>query len=169
MSNGRTIVITAYGHDKIIDKIAVSSFELSEDSYYSAQNSGATTYCDAINSLELQDDSWVLAKIISENQKYALDQFLPLKLSDIIIQLDDRAIQKILREIDSLELAKALKGLDEIVKEKIFANMSKRASQMLKEDMEFMGPVRTAESKECQGKLLDIIRHFEQTGEIIIP
>jgi flagellar motor switch protein FliG len=169
MGNGRDIVVTAYGHDKIIDKIAVSSFEHSEDNYYNNQNSDAKTYCDTINSLALKGDSWVFAKILSENAQYALDVFLPLKFSDVIMKLDDRAIQKVLRGMDSQDLAKALKDQDEIVKEKIFSNMSQRASQMFKEDMEYMGSVRIIDIKECQEKILNNIRHLGQTGEIIIP
>jgi flagellar motor switch protein FliG len=169
MGNGRSIVVTAYGHDKIIDRIAISSFQFSENYYYDNQNSDAQTYCDMINSLVLKGDSWVFAKILSENAPYALDAFLPLKFSDLIIKSNDAAIQKILREIDALELAKALKDQDEIVKEKIFANMSKRTAQMVQEDMEFMGAVGIQDVKKCQEKILNITRHLEQVGEIVIP
>jgi flagellar motor switch protein FliG len=79
------------------------------------------------------------------------------------------AVQKVLREIDSQELGKSLKDQDEAVKEKIFTNMSKRASQMLKEDMECIGPVGTIDVKETQEKILSIIRHLESIGEIVIP
>jgi flagellar motor switch protein FliG len=167
MRNGRTIVITAYGHNKDIDKIAVSSFENSENGYYN-RGSDAETYCNTINSLQLKGDSWIFAKAVSENTQYGLDEFLPLKFSDVIIKLDNMAIQKILRATDALELAKSLKGQDEPVKEKILSNMSKRASQMLKEDIEYMGPIRIEDVKESQEKILNIIRHLEQTGEIVI-
>ena len=85
-----------------------------------------------------------------------------------IVLLDDRSIQKILREIDGQEAAKALKGVDGEVQEKIFKNMSKNAAKMLKEDMDFMGPVRIKDVEEAQQKILAIIRHLEETGEIII-
>jgi flagellar motor switch protein FliG len=169
MGNRRSLVVTAYGHSKTIDKIAVSSFEISEGNYYSNHESDAKTYCDTINSLELKGDSWVSAKILSENTQYSLDIFFSLKFSDIITKLDNMAIQKILREIDFQELAKSLKDQDEIVKEKIFTNMSKRASLMLKENMEFMGPTRITDVKESQKKIVSIILHLDQTGEIIIP
>lgn len=169
MGNRDSIVVTAYGHDKIIDKIAVSLFEDSEDRYENNQNSDAKTYCDMINSLALKGDSWVFAKIFSENAQYALDVFLPLNFSDIFIQLDDRAIQRILSGLDSRELIKALKDQDETVKERIFSNMSKTAARLLKEDMEFMGPVRTVDVKDCQEKILNIIRRLEQSREIVIP
>ena len=64
--------------------------------------------------------------------------------------------------------AKALKGVDSEVQEKIYKNMSKRAATTLKEDMEFMGPVRIKDVEEAQQKIVSIIRHLEETGEIII-
>jgi flagellar motor switch protein FliG len=78
-------------------------------------------------------------------------------------------IQKVLRDIDSSELAKSLKDQDEAVKEKIFTNVSKRAAQMLKEDMKYMGPIGIMDVKETQKKILSIICHLESTGEIAIP
>jgi flagellar motor switch protein FliG len=85
-----------------------------------------------------------------------------------IVMLDDRAIQKVMREVDSQELAKALKSVDAEVQDKIFRNMSKRAAGMLKEDMEFMGPIRLKDVEEAQQKIVSIIRHLEDTGEIVV-
>jgi flagellar motor switch protein FliG len=75
----------------------------------------------------------------------------------------------VLREIDTWEFVKSLKDQNEAVKEKIFTNMSKRASQMLKEDMECMGPVRIMDVKEAQEKILMVICHLESIGEIVVP
>jgi len=86
-----------------------------------------------------------------------------------IVMLDDRSIQKIMREVDSQELCKALKSVDSEVQEKFFENMSKRASAMLKEDMEYMGPVRLKDVEEAQQKIICIMRHLEDMGEIVIP
>ena len=85
-----------------------------------------------------------------------------------IVMLDDRAIQKVLREVDTQELSKALKSVDTEVQDKIFRNMSKRAAGMLKEDMEFMGPVRLKDVEEAQQKIVSTIRHLEDSGEIVI-
>lgn len=85
-----------------------------------------------------------------------------------IVMLDDRAIQKVLREVDTQELAKALKSVDTEVQDKIFRNMSKRAASMLKEDMEFMGPVRLKDVEEAQQKIVSTIRRLEDGGEIVI-
>lgn len=85
-----------------------------------------------------------------------------------IIQLDDRAIQAVMREVDMKDLATALKGTKPEVAQKIFANMSDRAVGMLKEDMEFMGPVRTKVVEEGQQKVVAIIRKLEESGEIVL-
>ena len=170
MAGRESIVITAYGHEKTIDKIAVSLFDEPDTAYgyYNRDNeSNAKMYCNTINNLELKGDSWVFAKIIPANTQLTLDTFIPGKF-DIILELDDRSLQKVLREIDSRELAMALKGENEAMHEKVFRNMSKRAAQMFKEDMEYMGPVRKQDVKEAQEKILTIIHHLEDTGEIVI-
>ena len=85
-----------------------------------------------------------------------------------IVLLDDRAIQKVLREVDTAELAKALRGVDSEVQDKIFRNMSKRASALLKEEMEYMGPVRLKDVEETQQKIVAIIRKLEDQGEVVV-
>jgi flagellar motor switch protein FliG len=85
-----------------------------------------------------------------------------------IVMLDNRSIQKVIREVDTQDLTRALKGVDTEVQEKVFQNVSKRAAQALKEDMEYMGPVRIKDVEEAQQKIVAVIRHLEDTGEIII-
>ena len=85
-----------------------------------------------------------------------------------IITLDDKAIQRVLREVETKDLAMSLKGIKEDVKEKIFKNMSERAQAMLRDDMEYMGPVRAREVQEIQTKIVGIIRTLEVAGEIVI-
>lgn len=86
-----------------------------------------------------------------------------------IIHLDDRAIQKLLREIDSQELATALKGASPEVKDRFFHNMSNRVATMIKEDMEFMGSVKVSRVTEMQNKIIKIIMRLESAGDIVIP
>lgn len=85
-----------------------------------------------------------------------------------IVNLEDRAIQRILREVETKDLAMSLKGTKEDVKEKVFKNMSERAQAMLRDEMEYMGPVRAREVQEIQTKIVGIIRTLEVAGEIII-
>lgn len=85
-----------------------------------------------------------------------------------IVKLEDRAIQRILREVDNKDLAMSLKGSNQEVKDKIFKNMSERARIMLTDDMEYMGPVRAKDVQECQSKIVGIIRMLESSGEIVV-
>lgn len=85
-----------------------------------------------------------------------------------VVLLDDRGIQLVLREVETKDLALALKGASEEVSHKILSNMSSRASSMLKEDMQFMGPVRLREVEEAQQKIVKVIRKLEEAGAIVI-
>jgi flagellar motor switch protein FliG len=85
-----------------------------------------------------------------------------------ILLVNDKGIQALLKEIDNEELALALKTASDDMKEKIFANMSDRASQLIKEDMEYMGPVRLSDVEAAQQRIVDVVRRLEDAGEIII-
>ena len=85
-----------------------------------------------------------------------------------ILSLDDRAIQRVLRDVDNGDLALALKGAAEEVQNVILNNLSKRLAVMIKEDMEYMGPVRMKDVEEAQQKIVYIIRKLEDSAEIVI-
>ena len=82
--------------------------------------------------------------------------------------LDDRAIQRVLRDIDNNDIAVALKNANEEVQNVIFKNLSKRLAAMIKEDMDFMGPVRLKDVEDAQQKIVNNIRKLEDSGEIVI-
>lgn len=86
---------------------------------------------------------------------------------DDIVLLDTRAVQRVLREVDNKDLALALKVASEEVKQLIFGGVSKRFAEMLKEDMDFMGPVRLRDVEEAQQKIVNIIRRLEESNEIV--
>ncbi|OLN33503.1 flagellar motor switch protein FliG [Desulfosporosinus metallidurans] len=85
-----------------------------------------------------------------------------------IVMLDDRGIQLVLREVETKDLGLALKGSNPEVAQKIQANMSSRAAQMLKDDMEFMGPVRLRDVEEAQQRIVKVIRKLEESGAVVI-
>jgi hypothetical protein len=163
MGSGKDIVITAYGRGKVIEKITVSLFDSTGTSFFGDEN--AEAYCDNINSLSLKGEKWISARIVSENIQYTLYEFLPFKL-DSLLKFDDRTIQTILREVDGKDIIFALNYESETIKEKIFNNMSKRAAQILKEDIEYMGSLRFKDVEEAQKRILRLIRYLENTGEI---
>ena len=85
-----------------------------------------------------------------------------------IMLVDDKGVQQVLKEVDTEDLALAMKTASEELKEKIFRNMSERAANLLKEDMEYMGPVRLSEVEAAQQKIADVVRRLEEAGELII-
>ncbi|MFA6849060.1 MAG: flagellar motor switch protein FliG [Selenomonadaceae bacterium] len=85
-----------------------------------------------------------------------------------IVMLDDRSLQMVLREVDSKDLALALKATPQEVAAKVYKNMSKRAADMLREEIEFMGPVKIRDVEEAQQKVVNVIRVLEDKNEIVI-
>ncbi len=85
-----------------------------------------------------------------------------------LVQLDDRGVQSLLREVSSDSLIVALKGADEAMKEKIFKNMSKRAAEMLRDDLEARGPVRLSEVEKAQKEILSVARRMAEAGELVL-
>jgi flagellar motor switch protein FliG len=82
--------------------------------------------------------------------------------------IDDRSLQMVLREVDTKDLSLALKATNSDVQGKVFKNMSKRAGDMLREEIEFMGPVKIRDVEEAQQRIVNVIRRLEEKGEIVI-
>ncbi len=87
---------------------------------------------------------------------------------DNLIEVDDRGMQQLLREVSSDTLILALKGADETMREKIFSNMSKRAAEIMRDDLENKGPVRLSEVESAQKEILAIARRMADSGEIAL-
>jgi flagellar motor switch protein FliG len=85
-----------------------------------------------------------------------------------ILLLDDRSIQRVLRDVENSDLGVALKGANEEVQNVIFKNLSSRLAAMIKEDMDYMGPVRMKDVEEAQQKIVGVIRKLEDASEIVI-
>jgi flagellar motor switch protein FliG len=139
---------------------------LSSEDYSAA--GGVESIVEILNLVDRASEKQIIEQLEDENPELAEEINKRMFVFEDIVMLDDRSIQKVMREVDSQELAKALKSVDTEVQDKIFRNMSKRAAGMLKEDMEYMGPVRLKDVEEAQQKIVSIIRHLEDTGEIVI-
>ncbi len=85
-----------------------------------------------------------------------------------VMKVNDKGIQAVLKEVDNSELSLALKTASPDLQTKIFKNMSERAAQLIKEDMEYMGPVRVSDVETAQQRIVDIVRRLEEAGEVII-
>lgn len=136
------------------------------DDYTSA--GGIDTAVDILSMVDRSTEKTIIDSLEEEEPELAEEIRKRMFVFEDIITLDDRSIQKILREIDSKDLALALKTASEEVASRIYRNMSKRAAEMLKEDIDYLGPVRLRDVEETQQKIVAVIRRLEDTGEIII-
>ncbi|MDR0386699.1 MAG: flagellar motor switch protein FliG [Treponema sp.] len=139
---------------------------LSSEDYTTA--GGVGSIVEILNLVDRASEKQIIEALEDEDPELAEEIKKRMFVFEDIVLLGDRDIQKVMREVDSQELAKALKSVDTEVQDKIFKNMSKRAAGMLKEDMEFMGPIRLKDVEEAQQKIVSIIRHLEDTGDIVI-
>lgn len=129
---------------------------------------GIDVVVEVLNNVDRGTEKSIIEALEEEDPELAEEIKKKMFVFEDIVLLDDKAIQKVLRDIDNQDLAKALKAVDTEVQEKIFRNMSKRAASMLREDMEFMGPVRLKDVEEAQQKIVNIIRKLEEDGEIVV-
>jgi flagellar motor switch protein FliG len=87
---------------------------------------------------------------------------------DDLLKLDDKSIQTLLKEVDNSQWSVALKGANDEIKQKVFGNLSQRAAEMLKEEMEYLGPVRLSDVEAMQQQIVDTVRRLEDSGEIVV-
>lgn len=121
-----------------------------------------------LNSVDRGTEKHIMETLEIEDPELADEIRKKMFVFEDILTLDDRAIQRVLRDVDNSDLAMALKGSNEEVQNVIFKNMSKRLAVMIKEDMEFMGPVRMKDVEEAQQKIVNVIRKLEDSAEIVI-
>jgi flagellar motor switch protein FliG len=129
---------------------------------------GVDAVVDILNTVDRGTEKHIMETLEVEEPELADEIRKKMFVFEDILLLDDRAIQRVLRDVDNNDLAIACKGSTEEVQNAIFGNMSKRLAEMIKEDMEFMGPVRMKDVEEAQQKIVNIIRKLEDSGEIVI-
>lgn len=129
---------------------------------------GVDAVVDILNTVDRGTEKHIMATLEIEDPELADEIRKKMFVFEDVLLLDDRAIQRVLRDVDNNDLAMALKGANEQVQNAIFNNLSKRLAVMIKEDMEFMGPVRMKDVEEAQQKIVNIIRKLEDSAEIVI-
>ena len=129
---------------------------------------GVDSIVDILNTVDRGTEKHIMESLEIEDPELADEIRKKMFVFEDILSLDDRSVQRVLREVDNNELAVALKGSNEEVQNLIFNNLSKRLATMIKEDMDFMGPVRLKDVEEAQQKIVNIIRKLEDSAEIII-
>ncbi len=129
---------------------------------------GVDAIVQILNSVDRSTEKHIMETLEIEDTELAEEIRKKMFVFEDILALDDRSIQRILREVNNNELGIALKGSGEEVQNVIFNNLSKRLAAMIKEEMEFMGPIRLKDVEEAQQKIVNIIRKLEDAGEIVI-
>ena len=160
--------------DKVTATIVDEVNEILKDILKTRRNaiSHVTGGIDRLAEILNQTDEISSELILNEMEEADMEMAAQIKqrmfVFEDIILVDDRGVQKLLRKVETMELAFALKAASEEVKEKIFKNMSQRAGEMLKEEIEDMGPVRMKEVEDAQQNITNIIQEMETKGELII-
>lgn len=129
---------------------------------------GVDAIVNILNTVDRSTEKHIMESLEIEEPELADEIRKKMFVFEDILLLDDRAIQRVLRDVENSDLGIALKGANEDVQNAIFNNLSKRLAAMIKEDMEFMGPVRMKDVEEAQQKIVSVIRKLEDAGEIVI-
>ncbi|HRP62206.1 MAG TPA: flagellar motor switch protein FliG [Phycisphaerales bacterium] len=129
---------------------------------------GVETVAEVLNLCDRATEKSIMEGIEAEDPDLVEQIRRLMFVFEDIIHVDDKGIQAVLKEVDNDELALALKTASETLKDKIFSNMSARAGDLIKEDMQYMGPVRLSDVEAAQQRIVDIVRRLEDAGEIII-
>lgn len=129
---------------------------------------GVDSMVEVLNRVDRTTERTIIENLEVQDPELAEEIKKRMFVFEDIVLLDDRSLQMVLREIENKDLALALKAVSSDVANKIYKNMSKRASEMLREEIEFMGPVRIRDVEESQQKIVNVIRRLEESGEIIV-
>lgn len=129
---------------------------------------GIESVVNILNRVDRGTEKTILETLAEDNPELADEIKRRMFVFEDIVLLDNRAVQRFLRDVDSKDLGLALKTASEEVKNLVFKNLSKRYVDMLREDMSFMGPVRLRDVEEAQQKVVNVIRQLEDSGEIVI-
>lgn len=121
-----------------------------------------------LNVTDRTTNKGILENLEQDNPELADEIRRLMFVFDDLLKLDDRSIQALLKEVDNSQWAVALKGASEEIRQKIFGNLSQRAAELLKEEMEYLGPVRVSEVEAMQQQIVDAVRRLEDAGVITV-
>ena len=151
-----------------LDEIMERQFSGSSNKLKSASVGGLKAAADILNSMESSREAELMSAIRTQDAGLGGKIEELMFVFDDLAELDDRSMQTLLREVPSARLTVALKGAEPAIREKIFANMSKRAADMLRDDLEVSGPVRVSEVDAAQKEVLMIARRLADAGQLTL-
>ncbi len=149
--------------EQVLEDVAESEISQSMSSL-----GGTKSLAAILNKCTTAEAKMILESIEQKNANLSLEIKRLMFLFEDLMFVDDKGIQRILREVDKKDLAMSLKIADEKLKEKIFANMSERARDLLQEELQYMGPVRLKEVETAQTRIVEIVKQLEDAGEIVV-
>ena len=133
-----------------------------------SESGGAKNVADILNIIDTLSERRIMGVLEGEDPELANEIKNLMFVFEDMILLDDRSIQKVLKEVETKDLAVAMKAASEEVKHKIFTNVSERVGMMIKEEIEFLGPLRLSEVEAAQRRIVDTIRRLEGDGQVVI-
>jgi flagellar motor switch protein FliG len=149
--------------EQVVDSLAESSL-----SQNLASAGGAQLVANILNKSNNAAAKSIIEAIEDKDMGLATEIKRLMFLFEDIVLIDDKGIQRILREVDKRDLALSLKVSDEKIRQKVFKNMSERAAAVVREELEFMGPVKLKEVEGAQMRIVDAIKRLEEQEEIVI-
>jgi len=129
---------------------------------------GVKAAAEVLNMVGQSTERSILSKINEQAPELATSIKNLMFVFEDIVNLDDRSIQRVLKEVDNKELALAMKHVSPDVKQRVISNLSQRAAQMIEEEIEYMGPVRLRDVEDAQQRVVDVIRNLEEAGQVVI-
>ncbi len=129
---------------------------------------GVPMVAQILNVTDRMTNKGILESLEQEDTELADEIRRLMFVFDDILKLDDKAIRALLKEVENSQWAISLKGASDEIRQKIFSNLSQRAAEMLKEEMEFLGPVRLSDVEGVQQQIVDAVRRLEDAGEIVV-
>lgn len=142
--------------------------ELVTDNMAEQQVGGIKVMSEILNRMSRSSENAILASLDEEDAELATQLRGLMFTFEDVLKIDDKSLQELLREISTEDLSKAMKMVDENMREKIYRNMSKRGAEMLKEDIEMMPPIRLSDVEASQRTILDVTKKLEAEGRIML-
>ncbi|MBN2289062.1 MAG: flagellar motor switch protein FliG [Candidatus Glassbacteria bacterium] len=133
-----------------------------------SQAGGANTVAEILNLADRNTERKILDTLVQKDPELATEVKNLMFVFDDLMLLDDKSLQRVMKEIDVKDLSMALKGTGEELKDKCFNNVSERVATLIQEEMDFMGPVRLRDVEEVQQRIVDVVRSLEEDGEIVV-
>jgi flagellar motor switch protein FliG len=129
---------------------------------------GVNTVAEMLNLADRASERAIMERLEAEDPDLVEQIRRLMFVFEDILLVNDKGIQAVLKEVDNDEVALSLKTASEELQNKIFSNMSERAASLIREEMEYMGPVRVSDVEAAQQRIVDVVRRLEDAGEIIV-